>query len=95
MKVVFLNPPFKRFYNRVVRWQAVTNQGALDILSGTSVGRFIRSLNMDNHHIMTPKRLQSAAYLSGMVVIQAIGYPLYVQDVHSQHTGQATEQVDP
>jgi len=29
MKAVFLNPPFKRFYNRVVRWQAVTNQGAL------------------------------------------------------------------
>ncbi len=29
MKAVFLNPPFKQFYNRVVRWQAVTNQGAL------------------------------------------------------------------
>lgn len=29
MKVVFLNPPFKEFYNRAVRWQAVTNQGAL------------------------------------------------------------------
>lgn len=29
MKVTFLNPPFKEFYNRVVRWQAVTNQGAL------------------------------------------------------------------
>ncbi|MBN2203319.1 MAG: cobalamin-dependent protein [Candidatus Aenigmarchaeota archaeon] len=29
MKAVFLNPPFKKFYNRVVRWQAVTNQGAL------------------------------------------------------------------
>jgi radical SAM superfamily enzyme YgiQ (UPF0313 family) len=29
MKAVFLNPPFKEFYNRVVRWQAVTNQGSL------------------------------------------------------------------
>ena len=29
LKVSFLNPPFKVFYNRVVRWQAVTNQGAL------------------------------------------------------------------